>query len=62
MARALLSNGSVNKPQQRTVFYGVRTEQKHGDRKSAARQRSGDHASIKMGDGVFRGVRAKKLS
>jgi hypothetical protein len=24
MARVLLSNGSVNKPQQQTVFYGVR--------------------------------------
>jgi hypothetical protein len=33
MARMLLSNGLVNKPQQKEncVFYAIRAEQKHGD-------------------------------
>jgi hypothetical protein len=54
MARSLLSNGSVNKPQQQTIFYGVRAE-------TLAMQRFGKHVSA-MEDGVFRGVRAKELS
>jgi hypothetical protein len=53
MARALLSNGSVNKPQQGTVFYGVRAA-------SVAMQWFGKHVSNI--EAVFRGVRAKELS
>jgi hypothetical protein len=60
LINALLSNGSVNKPQQQKgncVLYAVRAEQKH-----VARQRSSKHASTTMGDGVFREVGSKELS
>jgi hypothetical protein len=54
LINGLLSNGFVNKPQQKgnCVFYAVRAEQKH-----IARQRS-KHESTTMGSGVFRGARA----
>jgi hypothetical protein len=54
MARALLSNGLVNKLQQQTVFYGVRAA-------TVAMQWFGKHVSTMEYD-IFRGVRAKELS
>jgi hypothetical protein len=54
MARVLLSNGSVNEPQQYTVFHGVRAA-------TVAMQCFGKHVSA-MEDGDFYGVRARELS
>jgi hypothetical protein len=54
MARVLLSNGSVDRPQKQTISYGVRAA-------TVAMQWFGKHVST-VEDGIFRGVRAKEFS
>jgi hypothetical protein len=63
LINALPGNSSVNtnggKNGRETIFSMSSTL---SNMKSVARQRSCKHASTKMGDGVFRGVRAEESS